>query len=156
MVRGDRTKSSPHVPPGRAPGWADRQARSLQRPRNGSGTPGKGFDAHHGSMVWKAHPRRLARRTPRSCGRAGGPAAAWWQSTPRASRRATSPCGSNEPAWAGLGRLISALLSRAPRLGLPFTKQGGSVPPRRDGKYQGLKQPRRPEGRDLSLHPSGE
>ena len=55
-----------------------------------------------------------------------------------------------------LGRLISALLSRAPRLGLPFTKQGGSVPPRRDGKYQGLKQPRRPGGRDLSLHPSGE
>ena len=39
----------------------------------------------------------------------------------------------------GSERLTRALLSRVPRLGLPFTKQGGSFPPGRDGKYQGLK-----------------
>ena len=70
----------------------------------------------------------------------------------------------------GSERLTRALLSRVPRLGLPFTKQGGSFPPGRDGKYQGLKQTRPGRRvcfvvpvshptwgvRDVSFHPSGE
>ena len=48
VVRGDRT--SPHVPPERAPAWADRQADPPRerRARNGSGTPGKGTNGRAG------------------------------------------------------------------------------------------------------------